>query len=83
MAFNPLKGLGDVYKLQKMQKELQNQEITVEHNGVVVVMRGDQRIINVQIDGVDENRITEAINEAVKKSQEEAAKKLMEMSKEE
>lgn len=80
--FNPLKGLGDVYKLQKMQRELQNQEITVEQNGVKVVMRGDQKIIKIEIDGVEENRIAEAINEAVKKSQEEAAKKLMEMSRE-
>lgn len=81
--FNPLKGLGDVYKLQKMQRELQNQEITVEQNGVRIVMRGDQKIIKIEIDGVEENRIAEAINEAVKKSQEEAAKKLMEMSREE
>ncbi len=81
--FNPLKGLGDVYKLQKMQRELQNQELTVEQNGVKVIMRGDQKIIKIEIDGVEENRIAEAINEAVKKSQEEAAKKLMEMSREE
>ena len=81
--FNPLKGLGDVYKLQKMQRELQNQELTVEQNGVRVIMRGDQKIIKIEIDGVEENRIAEAINEAVKKSQEEAAKKLMEMSREE
>ncbi len=80
--FNPLKGLGDIYKLQKMQRELQNQEITVEQNGVRIVMRGDQKIIKIEIDGVEENRIAEAINEAVKKSQEEAAKKLMEMSRE-
>lgn len=80
---NPLKGLGDIYKLQKMQKELQSQEITVELNGVTVVMRGDQKIIRIEIDGVEENRITEAINEAVKQSQEVAAKKLMAMSSEE
>lgn len=80
--FNPLKGLGDIYKLQKMQKELQNQEVRVEVNGVTVVMRGDQKIIKIEIDGVEENRITEAVNEAVKKTQEEAAKKLIEMSKE-
>lgn len=81
--FNPLKGLGDVYKLQKMQKELQRQELTVEQNGVKVIMRGDQKIVRIEIDGVEENRIAEAINEAVRKSQEEAARKLMEMSREE
>ncbi len=80
--FNPFKGLGDIAKLQKMQKELQNQEVTVDLNGVMVVMRGDQKIKDIQVDGVSENRIAEAINEAVKKTQQQAAYKLMEMSKE-
>lgn len=80
--FNPLKGLGDLTKLQKVQKALQNEEMTIEKDGVKVIMRGDQRIIDVEIDGVSENRITEAINEAVKQTQEHAAKKLLEMSKE-
>jgi len=80
--FNPFKGLGDIAKLQKMQKELQSQEVTVELNGVMVKMRGDQKINDIQVDGVTENRIAEAINEAVKKTQQQAAYKLMEMSKE-
>ncbi len=80
--FNPFKGLGDLGKLQKMQKELQNEEVIVELNGVRVVMRGDQKIKEMVIDGVSENRIVEAINEAVKKTQQQAAYKLMEMSKE-
>lgn len=81
--FNPLKGLGDLAKLQKVQKALQNEELVIEKNGVKIVMRGDQQIREVEIDGVVENRITEAVNEAVKQTQEHAAKKLLEMSKEE
>lgn len=81
--FNPLKGLGDLAKLQKVQKALQNEELVIEKNGVKIVMRGDQQIREVEIDGVVENRITEAINEAVKQTQEHAAKKLLEMSQEE
>lgn len=80
--FNPFKGLGDIAKLQKMQKELQSQEVTVELNGITVVMRGDQKVREIQVDGVSENRIVEAINDAVKKTQQQAAYKLMEMSKE-
>ena len=79
--FNPFKGLGDIAKLKKMQKELQNQEVTVELNGVTVVRRGDQKVREIQVDGVSENRIVEAINEAVKKTQQQAAYELMEMSK--
>jgi len=81
---NPLGGLGDLQKLQaqaqKMQAALQQEEVTVEKNGVRVVLRGDQQIIEVSVDGIIENRVAEAINEAVKKTQELAAKKLIEIS---
>jgi DNA-binding protein YbaB len=80
--FNPFKNLGDIGKLQKIQKELQNEEVIVELNGVRVVMRGDQRIKEVVVDGVSENRIVDAINDAVKKTQQQAAYKLMESSRE-
>lgn len=83
--FNPLSGLGDMKKLQeqagKMQKALQAEQVTVEKNGVKVIMRGDQQILEIEIDGVMENRVANAINEAVKKTQELAARKLMEISK--
>jgi hypothetical protein len=35
----------------------------------------------VEVDGIIENRIAEAINEAIKKTQEVAAKKLLEMNR--
>lgn len=82
--FNPLKGLGNLQQLQQqaqqMQKSLQQEQVTVEKNGVVIVMRGDQQIIGVEIDGMIENRVAEAINEAVKKTQELAARKLLELN---
>lgn len=77
--FNPLKGLGDIHKLQKMQKALQQQEVSVEKDGVEVKMRGDQKIVSITIDGEESKRIVEAINEAVKKTQEAAARTLMSM----
>ena len=82
--FNPLGGLGDLQKLQQqaqqMQTALQQEHVTIEKNGVKVVLRGDQAIEVVEVDGVIENRIAEAINEAIKKTQELAAKKLIEIS---
>ncbi|PIV09017.1 hypothetical protein COS31_01565 [Candidatus Roizmanbacteria bacterium CG02_land_8_20_14_3_00_36_15] len=82
--FNPLGGLGDLQKLQQqaqaMQQALQKEEIVVEKNGVKVVLRGDQNIVSIEVDGVIENRIAEAINEAIKKTQEMAARKLIEIS---
>jgi len=84
---NPFSGLGDIQKLQrqaqKMQAALQQEQITVEKNGVKVTVRGDQQIQEVEVDGVIENRIAEAINEAVKKTQELAARKLIEISQQE
>lgn len=81
---NPFGAIGDMRKLQqqaqKMQQELQKEYVQVEKNGVRVNMRGDQVIFEVEVDGVIENRIAEAVNEAVKKTQELAAKKLMEVS---
>ncbi len=81
--FNPLKGLGDLNQLRqqaaKMQEALKKEEVTVEKHGVTVVVRGDQQVKEVVIDGIFENRVVEAINEAVKKTQEIAAKKLMEI----
>ena len=82
--FNPLGGLGDIQKLQqqaqKMQAALQQEQVSIEKNGVVITMRGDQQVIEVTVDGVIENRIAEGINEAVKKTHELAARKLIEIS---
>ena len=82
--FNPFSGLGNLQKLQrqaqKMQQSLQQEQVVVEKNGVKVVIRGDQQIQEIEVDGVIENRIAQAINEAVKKTQELAARKLIEIS---
>lgn len=82
--FNPLSGLGDIQKLQQqaqaMQEALKKEEVVIERNGVRAVMRGDQQVIEVSVDGIVENRIADAINEAVKQTQELAAKKLIEIS---
>ena len=82
--FNPLGGLGDLQKLQQqaqqMQQALQKEQVVVDKNGVKVVLRGDQAIETIEVDGVIENRIADAINEAIKRTQELAARKLIEIS---
>ncbi len=82
--FNPFKTIGDLKSMRDqavaMQKALAAEEVTVERNGVKVVMSGDQKIKELVIDGQEDWRITEALTEAIKKSQEIAAKKLTEMS---
>ena len=82
--FNPFKSLGDLKSMRdqalKMQQALASEEVVVERNGIRVVMTGDQKIKELLIDGNDDWRIKEALAEAIKKSQEIAAKKLTEMS---
>ncbi|MFQ5452098.1 MAG: YbaB/EbfC family nucleoid-associated protein [Candidatus Paceibacterota bacterium] len=82
--FDSIKGLGNLAKLQSqartMQSALQQEKVEVEKDGVKVVMSGDQKVLEVTIDGVLENRVTNVINEAVKRTQELAAKKLIEIS---
>ena len=81
--FNPLQGLGDLKKMRDqamaIQKELQAEEITVDKNGINIVITGDQKIKSIETNGKSDNDIKEAINEAIKKSQEVAAKKLSQM----
>lgn len=62
-----------------MQKQLRTQRVTIEENGVKVVMNGAQEIEELTIDGEDQKKTREAISKALKKSQEVAAKHLQQM----
>jgi DNA-binding protein YbaB len=84
MAFNPLKGLGDLKQLReqaiKMQQQLSQEEIVVEEGDVRVVISGDQRIKEFSVQGISSDVAISALNKAIKQSQELAAKKLQQMS---
>ncbi len=80
---NPLSQLGDLKKMRdqamQIQKELQSEEVNVEKNGVEILITGDQRLKEIRINGKSDNDVKEAVNEAIKKSQEIAARKLSQM----
>lgn len=80
---NPFKQIGDLKKMRDqamaIQKELQKEEVTVEKYGVKVVITGDQKIKLIEVNGQSDDHVRDAINEAIKKSQEVAAKKLQQM----
>jgi len=71
-----LKQLGDLKKMRDQAMEVQKRlaliKITVEHRGVMVVMTGDQKVVSISGES-DFNKITEAVNEALKQSQKVAA----------
>lgn len=80
---NPLKALGDLNNLRKqakqMQQDLAAEEIKIERNDIVVVISGDQKIKHFSVQGITSDDAVEVLNEAIKKSQEMAAKKLQGM----
>ena len=77
-----LKQLGDLKKMRdqamEIQKKLSGIKITVEHRGVTVVMTADQKVVSISGDG-DFQKITEAVNEALKQSQKVAADEMKPM----
>ncbi len=76
--------LGDLNKLRQqamqMQKNLSGQQITNEENGVKIVITGDQRIVELSIQGISNEVLNDVLNKAIRKSQELAAKELMNVS---
>lgn len=81
--FNPFGQLGDLKKMRdqamQIQKELQSEEVNVEKNGVEIVITGDQKLKEIKTNGRGDDDIKDAVNEAIKKSQEVAARKLQSM----
>ena len=81
---NPFKQIGEIKKMRdqamQIQKQLQAEEVDVEKNNVHIVISGDQKIKILESNGRSDNDIIEAVNEAIKKSQEVAARKLSSMS---
>lgn len=81
--FNPFQQVAEIKKMRDqamtIQRELQKEEVVVDKHGVRVVVTGDQRVKTLQSNGKSDEDVVETINEALKKSQEVAAKKLQSM----
>ena len=80
---NPFKQIGEIKKMRdqamQIQRELQAEEVVIEKNGVRIVISGDQKIKELTSNGKSDNDVKDAVNEAIKKSQEVAARKLQQM----
>lgn len=83
--FNPFKALGDVNAMRKqalqIQTALEAESFEVVKGNVRIVITGNQNVKVVEVDGVENGNIKDALNEAIKKSQQAAAMKLAEISK--
>ena len=63
----------------QIQRTLDSETIDVEKNGVRIKLTLAQRFITIEVNGRGENDIVEAVNEAVKESQKQAARKMQGM----
>jgi len=83
--FNPFKALGDVNQMRKQAMEIQKalavMSFTAREGNVEISMNGNQEVIDVLIDGVHNESAKRAISNVIKQSQQAAAGKLQEMSK--
>jgi len=81
--FDKFKQVGELGKLRSQAKKLEGElaqvKETVEESGIKVVVRGDQKIDYLEINGQEEKRLAEVINRAFKNVQKKSAKKMMEM----
>lgn len=77
-----IKQLGDLKKMRdqamQIQKKLADIRITVEHQGVTIVMTADQKVVSISGEA-DLQKVTYAVNEALKQSQKVAAEEMRPM----
>lgn len=82
---NPFKMLGDVNQMRKqagaIQAALEQEEFEVIQGNVRLVITGNQNVKVVEVDGVPNEALKQAFNDAIKASQKAAAGKLAEISK--
>ncbi|MCJ7805684.1 YbaB/EbfC family nucleoid-associated protein [Patescibacteria group bacterium] len=81
--FDKFKQLNELRKMRsqamELQKELEKISETVEKGEWTVSVSGDQKIRYIKKGEEDMTQLTDVINDAMKKVQKEAAKKMMEM----
>lgn len=74
--FDKAKMLAQAYKLKKA---VEAETVEVEENGVKVIVSGDQKVKFLSVNGMENKVLVETINKAMKKSQEQAAKRMKDM----
>lgn len=82
---NPFGQLGELKKMRDqalmIQRQLEAEVLTISHRGIDVEINGAQKILDIRnYEGKSSRDLSDALNEAIKKSQEMAAKKLQSMA---
>ena len=81
--FDKLQQLKELKKMRDeamtIQRALDQEVVEVEKRGVRVKVTLAQRFVSIEAQGRDDEDIKEAVNEAVKESQKQAARKMQQM----
>ncbi|PJC28880.1 hypothetical protein CO053_02280 [Candidatus Shapirobacteria bacterium CG_4_9_14_0_2_um_filter_40_11] len=64
----------------ELQKQLQDEKIEIDEDGVRIVISGDQKILEFENRDVSDETVRNKLNKAIKSSQEVAARKLSSMT---
>jgi len=82
--FDKFKQLGELKKMRdealRIQKELASEKVEINEGDIKVIISGDQKIQELQINGEDQSHLLDVLNKAIKRSQEVAARKVQSMS---
>lgn len=74
--FDKVKAIGKLKKMQsEIQKELEQIYIKKEKGNMEVVVRGDRKIEKIVINGEEDKRLKDFLNDALKDADKKAAKK--------
>jgi len=68
---------GALKEALQMQRKMKAEEVTVEHGGVEITIRGDLQIKQVKVGGELRNDLRDAFNRAVREIQQVMARKMM------
>lgn len=63
----------------KLKKALESELTEMDENGISIKVSGDQKIKFLSVNGEENKVLIEVINKAMKKSQENAAKKMQDL----
>lgn len=81
--FDKIKQIGELKKMRdqamQIQKQLDEEVIEVEKGDIKVWISAAQKIKKIEVAGELQDRLNDVINEAIKKSQEIAAKRMQSM----
>ena len=81
--FDKLQQLKELKKMRddamRIQKALDEEVVEIEKHGVKIRVTLAQRFVSIESNGKNDDDIKEAVNEAVKESQKQAARKMQGM----